>query len=481
MREYVERLLRYRYHLVTVSNGEEALRAALANPPDLILSDVMMPVLDGFGLLRELRDHHETSTIPVVLVSARAGEESRVEGLDAGADDYLIKPFTARELLARVGAHLAMSRRRQAAERALQESQATLQSFYDSSPLMMGVVELDGEAILPLYSNLATEKFFDVPPGTFAGTGSIQRPADALWAEKYRESRLAGKPVHFEYEHPRPSGNVWLSSTVSYLGQSAGGRPKFCYVTEDVTDRKKREALLRRSNDELRRANSDLEQFAYSASHDLQEPLRQVAIYSQLLAREYSEKLGEDATQYLNYCIEGAQRMERLVSDLLAYSQATKGTGSPIQFVDMNEALEAAEKNLTATMRETGAEITAEHLPMVYGDRVPLMHVFQNLISNALKYRSAAPPRVKVWAEPDAGYWRFAVQDNGIGIAKQFHEQIFGIFKRLHDRRDYPGTGIGLAICQKVIERYGGKIWVESELGKGTTFFFTLPESPVPL
>jgi light-regulated signal transduction histidine kinase (bacteriophytochrome) len=168
--------------------------------------------------------------------------------------------------------------------------------------------------------------------------------------------------------------------------------------------------------------------------------------------------------------------MEMPISDLLAYSQAARAFDSAPQLVDTSEVLETVKKNLATRVQETGAIIAATGLPVVCGDPVPLLHVFQNLVSNALKYRGDAPPVVSISAEKDPGFWRFAVRDNGIGIPQQFHEQIFGIFKRLHARNEYPGTGIGLAICQKVVERYGGRIWVESEVGQGSTFFFTLPD-----
>jgi PAS domain S-box-containing protein len=479
MREYVARLLSERYKVVAVSNGEEALNAAISNPPDLILSDVMMPGLDGFGLLKELRNRSETRTIPVLLLSARAGEESRLDGLGAGADDYLIKPFTARELLARVATHLSTRKRRREAEDAMKQSQATLQSFYDSSPFLMGVVEIEGEEIVPIYCNAATANFYgtdvEALPGQSSKELGIPRPVDDLWVKKYRQSRSEGRSVGFEYQHPKPSGSVWLSAHVNYLGEGPGGRPRFSFVAEDITGRRMHEELLRRSNDELRRANADLEQFAYSASHDLQEPLRQVAIYSQLLERKYASNLDGKALEYLSYCVEGAHRMEMLISDLLAYSQATRGADSTSELVEMNEVVEAVKKNLATTISETGAVISAAGLPVVQGDQVPLMHVFQNLVSNALKYRSQELPRVTITAARDNALWRFAVEDNGIGIEREFHEQIFGIFKRLHDRKQYPGTGMGLAICQKIVERYGGRIWVESEPGKGSTFFFTVP------
>ena len=479
MWEYVTRLLGERYRVVAVANGEEALEAALSDPPDLILSDVMMPRLDGFGLLEKLRAQAVTRTIPVVLLSARAGEESRVEGLGAGADDYLVKPFTARELLARVSAHLSMRRRREEAEEALRESQATLQSFYDSSSFLMGVVEIEGEGIVPIYCNSATATFYGTDVERIrTQTGpelGIPSSIDELWVRHYRQSQKDGHAIQFEYEHAKPEGRFWLKCCVSFLGVGPSGRPRFSFIAEDVTDRKRSDELLQRSNEDLRRANADLEQFAYSASHDLQEPLRQVAVYSQLLEKKHAKQLDGKASQYLNYCVEGAQRMEMLIRDLLAYSQAGRASESPEDSVSIREVIEIVKKNLSTTIAETHAEISMSPLPVVRGDSVPLVHLFQNLLSNALKYRSEQKPRITISASKDGDYWRFTVEDNGIGIAKEFHTQVFGIFKRLHDRSEYPGTGIGLAICQKIIEKHGGKIWVESELGRGSKFSFTLP------
>ena len=479
MREYVQRLLGEHYQVVTASNGSDALQSAVTQPPDLILSDVMMPGLDGFGLLKELRARAETKTIPVILLSARAGEESRVDGLGAGADDYLIKPFTARELLARVAAHLAMRKRRMEAEEGLRESQATLQSFYDSSSFLMGVVELAGDEIVPVYCNAATASFFGVE-GIWNQTGEelgIPAAIEALWVKHYRQSQAENRTLRFEYEHPRTAGACWLNASVKFLGYGPSSRPRFSFIAEDITERRRNEALLQQSNEELRRANADLEQFAYSASHDLQEPLRQVAVYSELLEKKYASKLDGKATGYLAYCIEGAHRMESLISDLLAYCQAAKTSDSPLESVSINEVIDTVKKNLSTTIEETGAEIRTSGLPVVRGNSVPLVHLFQNLVSNALKYRSERKPLVTITASEEAGQWLFSIEDNGIGIAKEFQTHIFGIFKRLHDRAEYPGTGVGLAICQKIVESQRGRIWVESEPGRGSTFFFTLPRT----
>jgi PAS domain S-box-containing protein len=234
---------------------------------------------------------------------------------------------------------------------------------------------------------------------------------------------------------------------------------------------------LRLSNEELRRANEDLNQFAYSASHDLQEPLRMISIYTQLLNRRLGNLLDADARDFMKYTLDGAQRMEMLLRDLLAYTHAVNIRGVPDKAVDSGAALRMDIENLQAAVATSNATIVAGELPAVRAYDVHLVQLFQNLIGNALKYRSKAPPVIEIRASEngDGARWLFSVRDNGIGIAPRFHEQVFGLFKRLYSAQEYPGTGIGLAICQKLVERYGGGIWLESEEGSVSTFFFTLP------
>ena len=224
--------------------------------------------------------------------------------------------------------------------------------------------------------------------------------------------------------------------------------------------------------EELRRSNADLEQFAYVASHDLQEPLRMVASYMQLLRRRYGDKLGDDAQDFIEFAVDGAQRMQRLIDDLLAYSRI--GTrGSPPQPTDSEAVLLRAMTNLEMRIDETGADVTHGPLPRVMGDPGQLVQLFQNLISNGIKF-SGGEPKVRVDAVADEAGWRFSVSDKGIGIEAQYSERIFELFRRLHGRDEYSGTGIGLALCKKIVERHGGTIWVASEPGAGSTFYFTL-------
>ena len=240
-------------------------------------------------------------------------------------------------------------------------------------------------------------------------------------------------------------------------------------------------AELERSNQELARSNQELEQFAYVASHDLQEPLRMVASYTQLLSRRYQGKLDATADEFIGYSVDGALRMQRLIQDLLTYARV--GTkGDALGPVDAGKVLQQVLASLEVSIREQAAEVSFEPLPWVHADESQLGQLLQNLVGNALKFRSPErPPHIHVSARQQGGEWVFAVQDDGIGIEPQYFERIFVIFQRLQAKTDYPGTGIGLAVCKRIVERHGGRIWVESRVGQGTTFFFTLRPASPPL
>jgi light-regulated signal transduction histidine kinase (bacteriophytochrome) len=240
----------------------------------------------------------------------------------------------------------------------------------------------------------------------------------------------------------------------------------------DITDRK-------RTEEELRRSNAELEQFAYIASHDLQEPLRTLAGMVQLLQKRYQGQLDERADEYIGHAVESAARMQALIRDLLAYSRVDR-KNQPIAMVSAQDCLQTALKNLGASIRESGAVIVAEGLPIVHADSSQLTQLFQNLIGNSIKFRGERQPHVQITATQLNDAWQFAVSDNGIGIEAQYYERIFLVFQRLHTRRQYQGTGIGLALCKKIVERHGGSIRVESRAGEGSTFYFTLPIRSTP-
>lgn len=881
MRDYVARLLGPRMRVTTVTNGRDALEIALKDPPDLILSDVMMPQLDGLGLLRELRANPATRTIPVILLSARAGEESRIHGAFAGADDYVVKPFSASELLARVTAHLNLARGRQdtlTAMRRLQEIstrligagglESLLQEIVNAAVALvnaqMGTLQLvEGDKLhivahagrqqpfleaelresvcgesmkrrtrvlvedveaspifarspslpvlraagvravqsTPLFSrngkmlgilttqwsaphvpdehdlsrldllvrqaadliessvhaellrgheerltmtidaagmgtfdvNMRTGKalwsprhfeilgyeaapgrdatlemwracvhpedldkvdaalqsarktgtryvsehriiradngevrwvaefgrYLDDPAGeaqrfigiSFDMTGRVQaertshllsaivdssddaiisknlsgvitswnKSAERLFGYTAKEAigqtvaallipadrqneepdilarlRRGERVDHFETRRRRKDGSLLdISLTISPVRDAHGHIVGASKVARDITESKRREAQLRKSEErfrqlaevgpqfvwlvgprgelefvnqrwvefsglnleatkdpsrlrsvlhpdddvlghwqrsvssgspfelearlrrkdgefrwfmmrsvpvrdeqgliqrwfgtstdihdskllelELRRANRDLEQFAYSASHDLQEPLRSVRIFSELVYDRCRDQLDPKSRDFLAKVNDGASRMQMLVRDLLAYTQAAKAD-KPKEPADANAAFRDALGNLSATVEETRAVVDCEPLPSVLIEAVQLQQLFQNLVGNALKYhRKGVPPVVHAKARREAGDWLFSIADNGIGIEPEFREKIFGVFKRLHTSDEYSGTGIGLAICQRIVEHHGGRIWVESVPGDGSTFYFTLP------
>jgi len=257
------------------------------------------------------------------------------------------------------------------------------------------------------------------------------------------------------------------------------GTPCVVGMGIDISERKRAERALQERTAELTRSNAELEQFAYVASHDLQEPLRMVSSYTQLLGKRYGDRLQGDAQEFMAYIVDGAARMKQLIEDLLAYSRV--GTrGKEFRPVSMDRVVERARVNLRAALEESGVELTADALPEVYGDEMQLVQLLQNLIGNAIKFRAAANPRIHISFSQKENEQVFAVQDNGIGIEPQYFERIFMVFQRLHDKGQYPGTGIGLAICKKVVERHGGRIWVESraaqDASQGSSFYFTLPK-----
>ncbi|MGH9659032.1 MAG: sensor histidine kinase, partial [Bryobacteraceae bacterium] len=258
-------------------------------------------------------------------------------------------------------------------------------------------------------------------------------------------------------------------------GRWEGGRLVYvrCFTT-DITERKRAEEDLKRTAAELGRSNADLQQFAYVASHDLKEPLRMVAGFTQLLARRYGDKFDSTGEEFLSFVTDGVARMQALIDDLLQYSRV----GSrPKKFepVDTAEVVQQALANLGKALEESDAEVSARALPQVTGDPVQLVQLFQNLIGNAVKFRAERKPAVKVAARRKGDEWVFLVRDNGIGFEAESYDRIFEIFQRLHGKAEYPGTGIGLAVCKKIVERHGGRIWVDSKPGEGSTFYFSLP------
>lgn len=308
------------------------------------------------------------------------------------------------------------------------------------------------------------------------------------YSGKYQKSSVIEEAYESEDFFPGLGKNgKWLFSTAAPLKDHYGKIIGAIETFQDITDRKRAEKKLKRTVTDLERSNAELQQFAYVASHDLQEPLRMVSSYVQLLAERYKGKLDSDADDFIAFAVDGALRMQTLINDLLTYSRV--GTrGKPFEPTDCEAVLEQVLANLKLAIEESGAVITHDALPTVMADSSQLVQLIQNLTDNAIKFRSEETPRVHISVTKGSGIrgqrskstnhkvWIFSVRDNGIGIDPEFFDRIFTIFQRLHNLEEYPGTGIGLAVCKKIVERHGGRIWVESEPGKGTTFFFTIRE-----
>ena len=266
----------------------------------------------------------------------------------------------------------------------------------------------------------------------------------------------------------------------AHIGRRLGDALSMLIALRDLRESEARlERTVKERTLELERSNKELEQFAYVASHDLQEPLRMISSFVKLLERRYKGALDEDADDYIHFAVDGADRMKRLIDDLLVYARVGP-RGLRVEAVRMEDALQDAMANMRAVMEDSGAEVEHGELPEVEADRTRLVQLLQNLLGNAIKFRKEEPPLLTVEARRRPGEWQFSVKDNGIGIDPRYLEQIFVIFKRLHRKDAYPGTGIGLAVCQKIVECLGGRIWAESEPGEGATFFFTIPDRRSP-
>jgi PAS domain S-box-containing protein len=328
-------------------------------------------------------------------------------------------------------------------------------------------------------NNIAHARSFGATPGQCVGKTDFDffspEHAERAVADE-REIIRTGTPVIGKVERiTMRDGRLGWSSTTKLPWRDDSGRIIGTFgLSRDITEMKDAEEKLAEERNLLARSNAELEQFAYVASHDLQEPLRAVASCVQLLQKRYQGKLDERAEEFIAHAVAGTKRMQALITDLLAYSRVGTKT-NPFEQANCADVLADALSNLTVALEESGAVVIPEGLPTLAADGSQLAQVFQNLIGNALKFRAEdRRPEIRVTARREADEWIFAVADNGIGIEPQYYDRIFRMFQRLHTRSRYPGTGIGLAICKKIIERHGGRIWIESQPGRGSTFFFTL-------
>jgi PAS domain S-box-containing protein len=351
-------------------------------------------------------------------------------------------------------------------EEELEVSRAQYFDLYDLAPV--GYFTLSEQGLI-LEANLTAAKLLGV-----ARSALVKQPLSRFVLREDQDTYYLHRKALLETGAPRAwdlrllkkdAAPIWVRVEAT-AAQDADGASVCRAVVSDITENKRAERALMT-------ANAKLEEFAYALTHDLQEPLRMVVSFSQLLAREQAGKLGEDADKYISYCVEGALRIEALVRGLLTYWEVTEQDGDRLSPVDCNHALSQTLLSLQTAIQQSGATVTSDPLPTVVANEVMLTQLFQNLIGNSIKYRGAAAPTIHISAARTAEGWLFSVRDNGIGIDPADAERAFGMFKRLHGK-EIPGTGIGLALCRKVVERHGGRIWVESDAGQGADFKFTI-------
>ena len=356
---------------------------------------------------------------------------------------------------------------------ALRESEERLQSILDNATAVIYLKDPEGRYLL---TNRHFDAVFNKQGIDVLGkTDHILFPDDIAEAVRSNDQKVltAGLPLEMEELIPHQDGMHTYLSVKFPLLDNAGIPNGICGIATDITDRKRAEETLKMTAAELARSNSELEQFAYVASHDLQEPLRAVGGCVQLLKRKYQSQLDAAADELIAHSVDGVTRMQTLINDLLAYSRV--GTrAKPFEPTNCATILKHALDNLQMAIQESAAVITSDPLPIVNADATQLTQLFQNLIGNAIKYRDHRRPEIHVGITGNQTDWIFSVRDNGIGIEPQYYERVFKVFQRLHQRREYSGNGIGLAICKKIVERHGGQIWVESRVGEGSAFYFRI-------
>lgn len=296
--------------------------------------------------------------------------------------------------------------------------------------------------------------------------------ANEIPKQFFDEAKREGKVTYSGWRVRKDKSLFWAEIVLTGLIDENGNLKGFVKITKDLSEKRKAEEEIAKKTEELKRSNAELEQFAYVASHDLQEPLRTITSYVQLLAKRYNNKLDQDANDFINYAVDGANRMQTLIYSLLDYSRINRI--KPFETINVAEVITEVLKDLENSIQEKDAIIKYQELPVITGDKVLIGQLFHNLIANAIKFKGPNLPEITIQGQKIKGEYLFSVKDNGIGIQKEYCEKIFIIFQRLHTKDKFPGTGIGLAICKKIVERHEGKIWVESEMGKGSTFYFTI-------
>ena len=474
------------YRYLEASDGLKGLKTLQEKAIDCVLLDYSLPGINGLDILKKIRADHPL--IPVILLTGQGNESIAVEAIKHGAYDYITKSsVTPERLQLAIDSSIKHSRMRRDILEKDEEIAAKTTALWLSEQryelavqgLSVGVWDWDikSNALYwsPRFREIICCNHDDELKDHYEEWESRLHPEDREHTVNMLMGHLQNKgPYDVEYRLRRKDGSyVWIHAKGQAVWDDKGDATRMVGSIEDITDR--RHAQTERDNmiSKLTQSNSELERFAYVCSHDLQEPLRMISNFSERLEKHLGQELDEKGQHYMKYIMDGAGQARQLISDVLNYARVDH-EAEHLDNIDAERTLTGVLRDLSARIEETGANITHDALPQVHMQPTHLRQILQNLIGNALKFCSQKP-HIHVGAIQDGGMWRFFVRDNGIGIASEHLEKIFYIFQRLHSREKYPGTGIGLALCKKVTQKYGGQIWVESMPGKGSTFYFTLP------
>jgi signal transduction histidine kinase len=450
----VSRILRHNnFEVDSATTGAEAIVKS-KNFPDVIILDVMLPDIDGFKVCNIIKSDPLTANIPVIHLSAKRLEsKDQIYGMEMGADIYLIDPVDPNVLIATINSMIRI----RVAERQTNLIANQWQTTFDSIDEGIILLNLKMEVVS---FNKAILKI-------------LKKEEEALNNKKLYE--LNNSFSHFTPDYilnkVTPSEEIlisgcWYEAKFTSISDAFLVKEGYVFILNDITE-------LKNTLIDLERSNDDLEQFAYIVSHDLREPLRMISRYSQLVVKKFKERIGSEADDFLKIISEGTFRMQKMITDLLKYSQITTNPLS-FSYADCNVILKLAKDDLKFIIEDKDATINSSPLPTVYASQSALLQLFENIISNALKF-NVNKPVININCKLENDHWLFSFADNGIGINSVYNKRIFEVFQRLHTKEQYAGTGIGLAISKKIVEFHKGEIWVESELGKGATFYFTIP------